>query len=105
MDKKDVINLKALFLGQHYENRKFFKEQLLFLFVEYIQWRRNFFPSEKSSIEIEDMVEMNFKKILMKTEKILLQLTAQLKSKSMPFFSPHYLAHMSSETLMISNTL
>ena len=97
------INVDALFLGPKSENRKFFKEMLNFMMDEHIHWRRDFHPEDKRAITLNEQQESDFKDTLERTEEALLELTSKLKVSSMPWFSPRYLGHMNSDTLMAAN--
>jgi len=106
MAKKDnaaKVNVDALFLGPKSENQEFFKETLDFLMEEHLQWRRDFHPDDKASVTLDEMDEKLFKDTLKRTKEALFELSGKLKTTSMPWFSPRYLGHMNSDTLMASN--
>jgi tyrosine decarboxylase len=96
-------DVQALFLGPKSENRKFFKEMLNFVIDEHIHWRRDFHPSDPPVASISDRRSANYEDTLMRTEEALLELSSRLKSGSIPAFSPRYLGHMLSDTLMAAN--
>lgn len=96
-------NVHALFLGPKSENRAFFKQMLDFVMDEHIHWRRDFHPSDKPVASLKEQRSENYAEALMRTEEALLELSARLKSGSVPFFSPRYLGHMISDTLMAAN--
>jgi tyrosine decarboxylase len=96
-------DVQALFLGPKSENRKFFKEMLNFVIDEHIHWRRDFHPSDLPVASISDRRSPNYEDTLMRTEEALLELSSRLKSGSIPAFSPRYLGHMLSDTLMAAN--
>jgi len=97
------INVDALFLGPKSENRKFFKETLNFMMDEHIHWRRDFHPEDKPAVAVSERQDKDYINTLEKTEEVLLELTNKLKVSSMPWFSPRYLGHMNSDTLMAAN--
>lgn len=101
--KSKDIEVKALFLGPKSENRDYFKNTLNFLMDEHMHWRRDFHPEDKEIISSKDTEDKDFKETLEKTTKTLLELSAKLKSTSMPWFSARYLGHMNSDTLMAAN--
>lgn len=70
---------------------------------EHIHWRRDFHPSDKPVVSLKEQRSDNYAESLMRTEEALLELSARLKSGSVPFFSPRYLGHMLSDTLMAAN--
>ncbi len=97
------INVDALFLGPKSENRKFFKETLNFLMDEHIHWRRDFHPQDSPAVTLEEQDQADFKAGIERTQEALLELTNKLKASSMPWFSPRYLGHMNSDTLIAAN--
>lgn len=96
-------DVHALFLGPKSENRTFFKQMLDFVMDEHIHWRRDFHPSDKPVATLAEQRSDRYAESLMRTEEALLELSARLKSGSVPFFSPRYLGHMISDTLMAAN--
>lgn len=96
-------DVHALFLGPKSENRNFFKQMLDFVMDEHIHWRRDFHPSDKPVASLAEQRSDRYVESLMRTEEALLELSARLKSGSVPFFSPRYLGHMISDTLMAAN--
>lgn len=96
-------DVQALFLGPKSENRKFFKEMLNFVIDEHIHWRRDFHPSDHPITSIAERRSVPHEETLMRTEEALLELSSKLKSGSIPAFSPRYLGHMLSDTLMAAN--
>lgn len=100
-DHKTDVN--ALFLGPKSENRKFFKEMLDLVMDEHIYWRRDFHPSDRPIMGVRQQHTEAFEETLMRTEEALLELSSRLKGGSIPAFSPRYLGHMLSDTLMAAN--
>lgn len=96
-------DVHALFLGPKSENRNFFKQMLDFVMDEHIHWRRDFHPSDRPVVSLAEQRSDRYAESLMRTEEALLELSARLKSGSVPFFSPRYLGHMISDTLMAAN--
>ena len=70
---------------------------------EHIHWRRDFHPSDKPVVSLKEQRSERYAESLMRTEEALLELSSLLKSGSVPFFSPRYLGHMISDTLMAAN--
>ncbi|MBU0686545.1 MAG: tyrosine decarboxylase [Candidatus Margulisbacteria bacterium] len=97
------VNVDALFLGPKSENQGFFTNTLNFLMEEHIQWRRDFHPDDKPAVSLEEQDEQLYKDTLRRTKETLLELSGKLKTTSMPWFSPRYLGHMNSDTLMAAN--
>lgn len=96
-------NVHALFLGPKSENRKFFREMLDFVIDEHIHWRRDFHPSDRPVVSLSDQRSTEYQETLIRTEEALLELSARLKAASIPAFSPRYIGHMLSDTLMAAN--
>ncbi|MCA9792863.1 MAG: tyrosine decarboxylase, partial [Candidatus Eremiobacteraeota bacterium] len=95
--------MNALFLGPKSENRKFFKEMLEFVMDEHIHWRRDFHPSDRPVVSPQEQRSAPYQDTLVRTEEVLLELSSRLKASSIPAFSPRYLGHMVSDTLMAAN--
>ncbi len=99
----EETNVQALFLGPKSENRKFFREMLDFVIDEHIHWRRDFHPSDKAVVSPKEQRCSDYQDTLMRTEEALLELSSRLKAGSVPAFSPRYIGHMLSDTLMAAN--
>ncbi len=99
----DRVNVDALFLGPKSENRKFFQDMADFLVSEHIHWRRDFHPEDGPAIAASTRLDPDFKTTLARCEEVLGKLTNKLKVGSVPWFSPRYLGHMNSDTLMVAN--
>ncbi|WP_237388073.1 pyridoxal phosphate-dependent decarboxylase family protein [Xenorhabdus sp. Sc-CR9] len=97
------LNVDALFLGPKSENAVFFREMMDYAVSEHMHWRSSFHPGDAALITSMDRYEHNYRETLYRTEGILNQLSAKLKNTSIPFFSPRYLGHINSDTLMVSN--
>ena len=96
-------NLDALFLGPKSENRAFFSEMLRFLTEDHISWRENFHPEDAPLITPEEQDDVSFQDTLQKTREVLIDLAGRLEISSNPWFSPRYLGHMNSDTIMAAN--
>lgn len=94
------MNFEGLFLGPQAENHRFFKEILNFLLDEHIHWRRNFHPEDLPSITLQDQSRPDFIASQQKVQETLYLLSSRLKQSSLPWHSPRYLAHMTSDVLM-----
>ncbi|MDR0218442.1 MAG: tyrosine decarboxylase [Enterobacteriaceae bacterium] len=97
------VNVDALFLGPKSENAVFFREMMDYAVSEHMHWRSGFHPEDAALVTSVDRYEHNYRETLYRTEGILNQLSAKLKNSSIPFFSPRYLGHINSDTLMVSN--
>jgi tyrosine decarboxylase len=94
------MDFEALFLGPKAENQDFFREILSTLIDEHVDWRTNFHPDDKASITPEDKKRKDFTRTQKKIRDVLLELSAKLKTSSVPFHSPRYVGHMISDILM-----
>ncbi|MEN6623217.1 MAG: tyrosine decarboxylase, partial [Smithella sp.] len=101
MDEK--INVNALFLGPKAENYSFFKEMLNFLMDDHAAWRQYFHPDDTPIVSGEEKDQPDFLATMQKTREALIELAGNLQLNSMPWFSPRYLGHMNTDTLMAAN--
>ncbi|MFZ2961225.1 MAG: pyridoxal-dependent decarboxylase [Candidatus Ozemobacteraceae bacterium] len=99
----EKIDVNALFLGPKSENEKFFKEMLSFLINDHVTWRQYFHPEDKPCISSAEQQQEKFQATLQNTREVLVELAANLQTHSMPWFSPRYLGHMTTDTLMAAN--
>ena len=99
----DRINVNALFLGPKSENYEFFKQMLNFLMDDHAEWRRYFHPEDEPIVGEAEQGEADFLATLQRTREALVELAGNLQLSSMPWFSPRYLGHMTSDTLMAAN--
>lgn len=96
-------HVNALFLGPKAENYRFFKEMLNYLMDDHANWRRSFHPDDKPVITAEEQANSDFLHTLQKTREALIDLAGNLQLSSVPWFSPRYLGHMASDTLIAAN--
>lgn len=95
----DSLNLQ--FLGPKSEQRKLFLDMIELINNDVIFWRRNFHPKDPPGIAYKDIVSpsgLEFQENLIQN---LNHLLAELKS-GLPYFSPRYMAHMTSDTTLPS---
>ncbi len=97
------FNNKALFLGPKSENYDFFRKMLLFLMDDHAEWRRYFHPDDAPIVTEEEKGQKDFLNTLQQTREALVDLAGQLQESSTPWFSPRYLGHMTTDTLMAAN--
>lgn len=90
---------RSLFLGPNGENDQIFEKILLDLFRDHVYWRRNFHPEDPVSIPPDSLTRPGFVQGHSDLLKELYSLAAKLK-KSVPTYSPRYLGHMVSDTLI-----
>ena len=97
------MDVRALFLGPKGENKSFFKEMLQEAVDSNISWRKTFHPLDPYLFRTKESHDDHFRNTLYETEDVLIKLSQQLQEKSLPWFSPRYLGHMNSDTLMVAN--
>lgn len=88
----DINKAPTFFLGPKAENAESLKKNLKLIFNDYVYWRKNYCPGDK----------VNYKKDKEWSEKLnfeLQKLLSTLKA-NYPFYSPRYMAHMLSETII-----
>ncbi len=99
----DTPDVDALFLGPKGENKTFFKEMMAKAVDEHIAWRQTFRPSDPHLTTTRERYEAAYRNTLYSTDEVLSTLSSKLQDKSLPWFSPRYIGHMNSDTLMIAN--
>ncbi len=93
------INNKALFLGINAENRDFFQENLVQLFNDHANWRKNLYPEDKDLVTAQDRASECFQATEKSISDALKEMSTRLQGSSTPWQSPRYLGHMNAETL------
>jgi tyrosine decarboxylase len=99
----EPINEKALFLGPKSENQKFFKDMMNWMVNDHLDWRKHFHPDDKPMISTAEKRRENYRITLRRTAEALIELAKNLHDTSVPWFSPRYLGHMTSDTLMAAS--
>ncbi|MEG1002051.1 tyrosine decarboxylase [Clostridium sp.] len=94
------INTNALFLGPKSENADTFRKNLLELFEDHEEWRKNYHPEDEDIITIKEKQTTGFNITTDRMESVMKELSIKLRSGLIPWHSPRYLGHMNSETLM-----
>lgn len=92
-ERNDARHL-SWFLGPKAENAGTLEDLLLLAIRDYIHWRRNYFPADKSLITklLQRELTQEYDEIHQK----LIEMTALLR-RNFPFYSPRYIAHMLSD--------
>ena len=91
--------LSPYFLGAYAENNDVLEKLLVEFVRDHIYWRRNFHPEDQPPITPQMMNNSNYSDALAKIRAELHSLTAKLK-RSVPFYNPRYIGHMSSDLMM-----
>lgn len=98
--KNTGVNINALFLGPKSENEDFFLKELVRLFEDHAQWRKNYQPGDEEVIGTSFKNCETFIDTSEKCEEVLKELSRRLRAGATPWHSLRYLGHMNSETLM-----
>jgi hypothetical protein len=95
------IHLASLFLGPKAENAEAFERLLLGAFRDHVFWRRNFHPED--GFEISELTKRSpdYERAMSILSQELLGLLGELKG-GVPFFSPRYIGHMTSDLTLAS---
>lgn len=91
--------LSACFLGPCSENDHLLERLLLDFVRDHGFWRRNFHPADRPAISTADQKRDGHTDMIDRMREELSALSAELK-KAVPFFSPRYVGHMSSDILL-----
>lgn len=94
------MNINSLFLGSKSENSDVFSSELLKLFDDHSQWRKNFHPEDPEIITENEKNSEDYIKTTNQMKTILTELSSKLRTNMMPWHSPRYIGHMNSEILM-----
>lgn len=93
--------LAAIFLGPKAENADLFERLLLEAFRDHVFWRRNVHPEDGFLITDFDKHSDAYQRKASLLSQELMSLLARLKG-GVPFFSPRYIGHMTSDLTMAS---
>lgn len=97
----EPLDLRSLFLGPKGENADVFERLLLEAFRDHVFWRRNFHPEDGFRVLEGEKRSASFEQSISTLSQQLLSLLAELKG-GVPFFSPRYIGHMTSDLTMAS---
>jgi glutamate/tyrosine decarboxylase-like PLP-dependent enzyme len=95
------MDLGSIFLGPKGENAEVFESLLLEAFRDHVFWRRNFHPEDGFIVQETAKNSSDYQRSISTLRQELLGLLAELKA-GVPFFSPRYVGHMSSDLTMAS---
>jgi glutamate/tyrosine decarboxylase-like PLP-dependent enzyme len=96
-EKPDLHQHLAWFLGPKAENAKLLEDFIVQVIRDYIHWRKNYFPSDPILISKKLKSQLEQEHDLLDTR--LNELMAQLR-RNFPFYSPRYIAHELSDTML-----
>jgi glutamate/tyrosine decarboxylase-like PLP-dependent enzyme len=95
------VDLASIFLGPKAENAEAFERLLLDAFRDHVFWRRNFHPEDGFLVDESEKLDPAYARSISVLRQELLGLLSELK-RGVPFFSPRYSGHMSSDLTMAS---
>ncbi len=95
------FDLRSLFLGPKAENADAFEKLLLEAFRDHVFWRRNFHPEDGFRVHEVEKASHSYQASISTLSQQLLSLLGELKA-GVPFFSPRYIGHMTSDLNMAS---
>ncbi|HEX2189154.1 MAG TPA: pyridoxal-dependent decarboxylase [Longimicrobiaceae bacterium] len=101
MNDREPLDLGSIFLGPKAENAETFERLLLEAFRDHVFWRRNFHPEDGFIIRETEKHTPAYEHSISTLSQELMGLLAELKA-GVPFFSPRYVGHMSSDLTMAS---
>jgi glutamate/tyrosine decarboxylase-like PLP-dependent enzyme len=101
-DRRDEdLDLGSIFLGPKAENAHVFERLLLEAFRDHVFWRRNFHPEDGFVVQEIEKQSAAYERSISVLSQELLGLLGELKA-GVPFFSPRYIGHMTSDLTMAS---
>jgi hypothetical protein len=95
------LDLASVFLGPKAENADVFERLLLEAFRDHVFWRRNFHPEDGFHVTEGEKHSPDYQAAISTLSQELMGLLGELKA-GVPFFSPRYIGHMTSDLTMAS---
>ncbi|HVH13071.1 MAG TPA: pyridoxal-dependent decarboxylase, partial [Longimicrobium sp.] len=95
------LDLASVFLGPKGENADVFDRLLLEAFRDHVFWRRNFHPEDGFHVTEGEKHSPDYQAAISTLSQELMGLLGELKA-GVPFFSPRYIGHMTSDLTMAS---
>lgn len=95
------LDLASVFLGPKGENADVFERLLLEAFRDHVFWRRNVHPEDGFLVREAERHAPAYERAVSTLSSELMGLLGELKA-GVPFFSPRYIGHMSSDLTMAS---
>lgn len=87
------------FIGSKGENAMVIEELIMEAFRDHLYWRKNFHPEDSPDISETDKVSPDYNESVANIRKYLFEILARIK-QSVPFYSPRYIGHMTSDPLI-----
>ncbi|WP_168210936.1 pyridoxal phosphate-dependent decarboxylase family protein [Persicimonas caeni] len=94
-----IEELHPWFLGAYAENHDVLEDLLTEFLADHVYWRRNFHPECRPPVPTSAQYRDDYIEFVAELKQELFQLSADLK-RSVPWFSPRYVGHMSSDLLL-----
>ena len=95
------LDLASVFLGPKGENADVMERLLLEAFRDHVFWRRNFHPEDGFHVTEGEKHSPDYQQAISTLSQELMGLLGELKA-GVPFFSPRYIGHMTSDLTMAS---
>jgi glutamate/tyrosine decarboxylase-like PLP-dependent enzyme len=95
------LDLASVFLGPKGENADVFERLLLEAFRDHVFWRRNSHPEDGFRVTELEKLQPGYQQSISTLSQEMMGLLAELKA-GVPFYSPRYIGHMSSDLTMAS---
>ncbi len=95
----DLSFLQPYFLGPQAENADLLESLIVEFLRDHNFWRRNFHPEDGTPVTPNAVTTEEYSDFVSRMKTELLKLSAELK-RAVPFFSPRYVGHMSSDLLL-----
>jgi glutamate/tyrosine decarboxylase-like PLP-dependent enzyme len=95
------LDLASVFLGPKGENADVFERLLLEAFRDHVFWRRNSHPEDGFRVSELEKLQPGYQQSISTLSQEMMGLLAELKA-GVPFYSPRYIGHMSSDLTMAS---
>jgi glutamate/tyrosine decarboxylase-like PLP-dependent enzyme len=95
------LDLASIFLGPKGENAEVFERLLLEAFRDHVFWRRNYHPEDGFQVGETEKRTPAYERSLSLLSEELMNLLGELKA-GVPFASPRYVGHMTSDLTMAS---
>jgi glutamate/tyrosine decarboxylase-like PLP-dependent enzyme len=93
------LDRASVFLGPKGENAAVFEQMLLEAFRDHVFWRRNFHPEDGFHVTEAEKLDPAYQRSISTLSQELMGLLGELKA-GVPFFSPRYVGHMTSDLTM-----
>ncbi|KAI1494277.1 pyridoxal-dependent decarboxylase domain protein [Biscogniauxia mediterranea] len=94
--------ISSYFIGPQAENLKYFKDNIDIILGEHQRARQKYFPGDKTFIDLKTQESPAFQASVNRLRNAVQVASKMLGEHSIPFWSPRYQAHMSTDMSMAS---